>query len=246
MSKTVVASLLILSVFSLPAAAQRRVGTTGSTGGSVTFAVAVADPSGAPIPDVQVNLTGPTERSGRTEGGKLVFENLPAGDYTFHFEKDGFVPFERELIARGTKPIDVKVTLDAAPAPPPPPVPPVPAPAPKPTIKARPIVVDLPGYIEQNYVGRAPEKTDQIACASGGTSTILQINEPLKSHTHADADEFVYVIAGQGTAQVGTGQQNLSGGMFLLIPRGMSHSLTAGPKKPLVILSTLAGGSCGS
>jgi mannose-6-phosphate isomerase-like protein (cupin superfamily) len=236
---------LIVAVFAVPAAAQRRAtGTTGSTG-SVTFAIAVADPSGSPIPDVQVNLTGPTQRTGRTEAGKLVFENLPAGDYTFHFEKDGFVPFERELTARGSKPIDVKVTLDAAPPPPKPIEPVAPPPAVR-TVNAKPEAVDLPGYIEKNYVGRAPGKRDQIACATGGSSSILQINEPIKSHTHADADEFLYVIAGQGSAHVGTGDQLLSSGMFVLIPRGMAHSLTAGPKKPLVVLSTLAGGSCGS
>ena len=73
----------------------------------------------------------------------------------------------------------------------------------------------------------------------------MQINEPVTEHTHADADEFVYVIAGQGTARLGDRQEPLSAGVFMMIPRGAAHAFTAAAKKPLVLISTRAGEQCG-
>jgi mannose-6-phosphate isomerase-like protein (cupin superfamily) len=241
MRKAVVpAVLLLMMVCAIPLVAQRR----GAGGGSVTFAVAVSDPSGAPIPDVKVTLTGASERSARTEAGRTVFENLPAGTYRFRFDKEGFVPFERELAGRGTAPIDVKVTL--TPLPPPPPPPPAPVAAPQtPAIDAKFVVLDMPAFIEKNYVGKAAAKTTPLACSTGGAATLIQINEPMAEHTHVDADEFIYVIAGQGMARLSGRQEPLSAGVFMMIPRGMPHAFSTGPKKPLVMVSTRGGEKCG-
>ena len=223
--------------------AQRR-GAGGA--GAVTFAVVVTDPAGAGVGGVKVIVTGAAERTGRTEAGRLVFENMPSGAYRFRFEKDGFVTLERELAGRGAAPIDVKVTLASAPPPPEPPPPPAPAaPPPAHTVDAKAVGLDLPAFIEKNYVGRAAGKSTPLACATGGTATVLQINDPVAEHTHADADEFLYVIAGLGTARMGDRQEPLSSGVFVLIPRGIAHTLTAGPRKPLVLLSTRAGEQCG-
>jgi uncharacterized RmlC-like cupin family protein len=245
MQRVVVLFLAVITAAVAPVTAQRR-GAGG--GGSVTFAVTVADPSGAPLPEVRVTMTGPAERTGRTEAGRLVFEGLPAGTYRFRFEKDGFVPFEKELAARGSAPIEVKVTLTPVPAQPPPPAPPVAAPAPVPTnlAPAKPVVLDMPAFIEKNYVGRAAGKTTPLGCSTYGSSTLIQINEPIASHAHADADEFVYVIAGQGMVKLGERDESLGPGVYLLIPRGLAHAFTAGPKKPLVMISTRAGEKCGA
>ena len=245
MQRMVAVFLAVVTTAVAPVAAQRR-GAGG--GGNVTFAVTVVDPSGAPLPEVRVTMTGPAERTGRTEAGRLVFEGLPAGTYRFRFEKDGFVPFEKELAARGSAPIEVKVTLTPVPAQPPPPAPPVAAPAPVPTnlAPAKPVVLDMPAFIEKNYVGRAAGKTTPLGCSTYGSSTLIQINEPIASHAHADADEFVYVIAGQGMVKLGERDESLGPGVYLLIPRGLAHAFTAGPKKPLVMISTRAGEKCGA
>jgi uncharacterized RmlC-like cupin family protein len=237
--------LAVVTTAVAPVAGQRR-GAGG--GGNVTFAVTVVDPSGAPLPEVRVTMTGPAERTGRTEAGRLVFEGVPAGTYRFRFEKDGFVPFEKELAARGSAPVDVKVTLTPAPAPPPPaPAPVAPAaPVPDDLTPARPVVLDMPAFIEKNYVGRAAGKTTPLGCSTYGSSTLIQINEPIASHAHGDADEFIYVIAGQGMVKLGERDEPLGPGVYLLIPRGLAHSFTAGPKKPLVMISTRAGEKCGS
>lgn len=234
------AVLLLLVIAADPLAAQRR----GAGGGSVTFAVVVSDPSGAPVPDVRVTLTGPAERTARTERGRTVFENLPSGPYRFRFEREGFVPLEREVTGRGGAPIDVKVTLTPVPPPPPEPLKPLP-PASPPPVNAKPVVLDMPAFIERNYVGKAPGRMTPLACGTGGPATLLQINEPVAEHTHADADEFVYVIAGLGVARLGDREEPLGAGVFMMIPRGVAHSLAAGAKKPLVLVSMRAGERCG-
>jgi mannose-6-phosphate isomerase-like protein (cupin superfamily) len=236
----IVLALGVLAALPATAAAQRR----GGAAGRVTFAVLVTDSTGAPIPGVLVSMTGPADRSGRTEAGRLVFENLPAGAYRFRFEREGFIPFEKEVAGRGSKPIDVKATLSAAPPPPPPPAP-EPAPVPLPAADATPVVLDMPAFIEKNYVGRAAGKTTPLACGGGGSSTLVQINDPIATHAHADADEFIYVIAGQGTANMGERHEPLGPGVFLMIPRGLAHGFTTGPRKPLVMIATRAGGACG-
>jgi uncharacterized RmlC-like cupin family protein len=245
MRKGLVPAVLLL-LMAIPLGAQRR---GGAGGGAVTFAVSVSDPSGTPIPGVKVTLTGASERTAQTEGGRAVFEGLPSGPYRFRFDREGFVPLERELAGRGGAPIDVKVTLTPAPSPPSsrpaPSAPSTPsAPPPAPAVDAKPVVLDMPAFIEKNYVGRAAGKMTPLACSTGGVSTLVQINEPLVDQVHAEADEFIYVIAGQGKARLGDRDEPLGAGVFMLIPRGTAHSLTAGPKKPLVLVSTRAGEKC--
>ena len=82
-----------------------------------------------------------------------------------------------------------------------------------------------------------------MGCSTGGTATLVQINEPVGEHSHADADEFIYVIAGQGSASLAGRQEPLGPAVFMMIPRGMPHALAA-TKKPLVLISTRAGETC--
>jgi mannose-6-phosphate isomerase-like protein (cupin superfamily) len=228
-------------VLAVPLGAQRR----GAGGGRVTFTVFVQDPSGAPISQTRVTVTGPADRSARTERGRIVFEDLPAGDYRFRFERAGYLTLERDVTGRGAAPIDVKVTLTPLPDPQPQPPPLITTVGPLrgPGGDGKLVVLDLPAFIEKNYVGRAAGKITPLACGTGGTSVLMQINDPVGEHTHADADEFVYVVAGLGVARFGDRQEPLSAGVFLLIPRGAAHSFSA-TKKPLVLVSTRAGEQC--
>jgi len=233
---------LLLIAFSVAADvnAQRR-GTAG--GGAATLAIVVSDPAGAPIPGVLVTTEGPATRTVRTEAGRIALEGLPAGSYRLRFEKEGFLTLERELTARGGAPIDVKVTLRPAPPPPPPPEPPR-APQP-PAVDAKLVVLDLPTVIEKEFVGRAAGRVTALACGAGSTSSLIQVREPMPEHAHADADETLYVIAGEGAAQVGGASHRLRAGVFVFIPRGMAHSLSQSGRNPLTVISTHAGESCG-
>ncbi len=224
--------------------APRRPAAAARTTGPVALAVRVTDPAGAPIGGVKVTLDGPAHREVTTEQGRIAIENLPGGTYRLRFERDGFVTFEREVTARGGVPVDVKVTLSPAPEPPPPPAPAAPPPPPPPS-NASPIVMDLPEFIEKNYIGREARRISPLGCAEGAAATLIQLHEPLAEHTHADAEEFLYVIAGQGTAHINAREQALSAGVFALVPRGVPHALAASGKNPLVILSIRPGEGCG-
>jgi mannose-6-phosphate isomerase-like protein (cupin superfamily) len=242
MRTILIPSLLLIMAVDRPEAAQRRGAARG--GGSVTFAVAVSDSSGAPVSDVKVTLTGAAQRTSRTERGRIVFEGLPAGAYRFRFEKNGFVTLDHEVTGRGGKPIDVKVMLTPVPKP----ILPVgglPPQAPQ-VMDAKLVVLDMPAFIERHYVGRAAGKSTPLGCATGGAATLLQINEPVAQHAHDDADEFIYVIAGEGTARLGERQESLGPAVFLMIPRNTTHTLSAGRKKPLVLISMRAGEKCAS
>lgn len=222
----------VVSSVSMQAQQQRRSGRTA------TLAVSVTDPSGAAVPNVMVTLEGAVSRTVRTEGGRIALEELPPGRYTLRFEREGFVTLERELTANAGKPVDVKVTLKPLPAP---------APAlqpPTPVVDARPLLFDVPGVIEKEFVGRAAGKTTQLACGQEGSATLIQLNEPLPTHAHPDADEFLYVVAGEGSASLDGRQEKLRAGLLLFVPRGTPHALAAAGRNPLIVLSTRAGPGC--
>ncbi len=221
--------------------AQRR------SGGVATLAIFVSDPTGNGIGDVKVTAQGPVNKDARTERGRIVFEDVPAGTYRLRFDREGFISLERELVARPGAPMDVKVTLTPAPPPPPPPEAKPAAPEPvAPPSDLAPVAIDLPSFIEKNYVGRAAGKTSPLACATTGDATLIQLHEPLAEHTHAEGDEFFYVIAGEGTARTGKDQQPLHAGVLLLVPRGTPHAITVTGRNPLVMIAIKPGAHCSS
>jgi mannose-6-phosphate isomerase-like protein (cupin superfamily) len=201
--------------------------------------VFVTDSTGAPVGGVLVTVEGAVTRQARTERGRIAFEGLPVGRYKIRFEHDDFVTAERDVTARAGAPVEVKVALTPAPKPVPPPEPVAPPP-----VKAEAIAIDLSAFIERNYIGRAPAKSSSLACATGGSATLIQVREPLKEDATADADRFLYVIAGLGNAHVGTSDQPLEAGVFVMIPRGMRDELSIRGNKPLVLLAVKAGGTC--
>jgi mannose-6-phosphate isomerase-like protein (cupin superfamily) len=208
---------------------------------TATFAILVTDPAGAQIPNVLVTVEGAASRTVRTEGGRIALENLPIGEYLFRFEKEGYLTFERALTARSGPPVELKITLKPAPEPPPPPA----AEPPKPSSDAKPASIDILDVIDKEFVGRAAGKTTALACGAGGTATLIQLNEPVADHAHADADEFIYVIAGEGAASMAGTAQRLRAGTLLFVPRGVTHRLTQSGRNPLIVLSTRAGEACG-
>ena len=238
MRLTIVLLAVALVASSTDAYAQRRPATPARA----TLAITVSSSDGLPISDAVVTVEGPAKRTLRTEAGRAVLEGVPAGEYRLRFEHEGYVPLEKELTARTGKPTEVKVTLTALPAPPPPPVE---SPAPKPpSPTAKALAADLAALTEKEWIGRAPSKTTLLACSALTNSNLIQLNRPLADHAHPDADEIFYVVGGEGIARVATGQQKLQAGVFLFIPRGLSHELTPSGRNPLILMSVRAGESC--
>ena len=208
---------------------------------TATFAILVTDADGTQVPSVLVTLDGPATRSVRTEGGRIALENLPVGDYRLRFDKDGFVPLERELTARAGKPMEVNVTLTRLPEPPPPPAPAEPD---RPASDAKPAAIDLLDVIDKEFIGRGAGKTTPLACGGEGNATLIQVNDPVADHAHADADEFLYVIAGEGAANVDGAAHRLRAGTLVFVPRDVTHRFSQSGRNPLIVLSVRAGEGC--
>ena len=79
---------------------------------------------------------------------------------------------------------------------------------------------DVPGVIEKEFVGRGAGKTTPLVCGNDGNATLIQLNQPLQQHSHDDADEFIYVVAGEGAASLQGTSQKLKAGTLLFVPRG--------------------------
>jgi mannose-6-phosphate isomerase-like protein (cupin superfamily) len=215
-----------------------------------SITVSVTDRSGKPIADSVVKAAGPVEREGTTDAeGNVVLRSVNAGSYRLRFEHEDFVTLERDVTVQAGRPLKMSVALTAAPPPPPPP-PPKPEPEPAappptaPAFEAQPSSVDIPAFFEKNYIGNAPSKSSTVGCTASSTATLVQIRDPLAEHTHADSDEMIYVVAGEGTEKLAGRDVPLTPGTFSVIPRNMAHSLARRGGRPLVMLSILSGPPC--
>ncbi len=240
---TILAILLVVGQAATPAPRTQR-----RPAGTATFAIMVSDPAGTPLADVKVTLDGPVTREVRTERGRIALENLPFGTYRLRFDREGFLSFEREVVARGAAPIEVKVTLTPAPPPPPAPEPPA-APKPNPSdpvpaLDPTPVGIDMGQFIEKNYIGRSSGKVTPVACTTGGPATLIQVNDPIVNHAQAEADEFLYKISGQGSVRAGGRDQPMGPGVLMVVPRGVPHLIVTATRSPLVLLSIRAGEEC--
>jgi mannose-6-phosphate isomerase-like protein (cupin superfamily) len=207
----------------------------------------VTAPDGKTLPGVSVRATGPVDRSGETDpSGLVTFTNMSAGTYRLHFEHESFITFEKEAAVAPGKPLRLNVTLTEAPLPPPPPKPEPAAtpPPPPPDGSYSPSATSIPDLVEKNYIGGAAVKRVPVGCSPATTSTLVQTRDPIAEHTHAEGDETVYVVAGEGVHRITGRESAVEAGTFLVIPRGTPHSLTRRGSRPLIFVSTLAGPAC--
>jgi mannose-6-phosphate isomerase-like protein (cupin superfamily) len=226
-------------------------GTSGKTAPrTLALAVEVTDRTGNPLEDVQVAVAGPVERSGATSGdGTVAFRSMRAGTYRLRFEHEGFTTLEREVVVSRTG-ASVTVALTPAAEDPSPaesePEPATPAPAPAaPAVVAEPRTLSIPDYLDDNLVRSSePSKTSLLGCAQGGTTRLMQVRDPLEHEMHAEVDEVVYVVAGEGTLSVQNRLTKVSAGYFALVPRGTEHAIKRQGRNPLIFLSVLTGAPC--
>jgi mannose-6-phosphate isomerase-like protein (cupin superfamily) len=192
-------------------------------------------------------ITGVVSREAVTAAdGSTRMMNMRPGTYRLRFEREGSVTLERELIVRAGESPTVDVALSAAPPPPKAPEPVAPPPSSQ-TLgpPGDPRVTPVPLFLEKNFIGgREARKDSVLGCTPTGTATLHQLRDAWLAHTHDTAEEWIYVVAGEGMVRIGTSEQKVQAGTFSLVPHTVSHSLIPQGRNPLIVISVLSGPPC--
>jgi carboxypeptidase family protein/cupin domain len=210
----------------------------------------VTDALGSPLADVQVTTLSPVAREGVTSAdGSLRFMNVRAGTYRVRFAREGSITVERDITVRNGESLTIDVALNAAPPPPKPPEPVRPAPAPESTRglppPGEPKIVPIPLFLEKNFIGREGRKESLLGCGPTGTAVLHQLREAWLNHAHDDADEWLYVVAGEGNLRIGNAaDQRMAAGTFSMIPHTVMHAVLPTGRNPLIVISVLSGPPC--
>ena len=100
-------------------------------------------------------------------------------------------------------------------------------------------------FLESNHLsGRDPSRTDQLGCTASAKTTLVQVRDSLEEKSLADADEVLYVVAGEGSLRLGNKDVSLAAGGLAVVPRGTARGLTRKGKNPLMVLSVVSGPPC--
>jgi mannose-6-phosphate isomerase-like protein (cupin superfamily) len=209
------------------------------------LALAVTNLVGEAAPGVHVVLTGPVSREGTTgRDGALRFQMLRAGTYRLRFESPEYITLEREVAVKAGPAIEVEVALARVPEKP---APPPPTPAPDAPPAAEPVaaspnaafeLLSLPDWIERNLIGRSdPQRETVVGQAPAATARVVQVRDPIRERVRPDADEMLYVIAGEGVLRAKGREYDLTAGSFAVLPRGVAYSLERRGRNPLIALS---------
>jgi mannose-6-phosphate isomerase-like protein (cupin superfamily) len=229
-----------------PAPARAAAPPPAAARGAATLMV--TDQSGSSLADVHVKVTGPVDREGTTgRDGVLRLQALKPGTYRMRFSSPDFITLERETTIKVGPPAEIDVALDRAP-----PRPAEPSPSQSQTsarvsgtsgtIAADPNAtaesVGLPDWIEKNLIGRNdPLKETVVGHTAAATATVVQVREPVKDKVRSDADEMLYVIAGDGVLRSKGHELTLDAGALVVLPRGVSYSIERKGRNPLIALS---------
>jgi quercetin dioxygenase-like cupin family protein len=73
---------------------------------------------------------------------------------------------------------------------------------------------------------------------------MVQTNEPIAERSRDDADETIYVVAGEATLRMGGRDHTLTASSLVTIPRGTTHTITRRGSRPFMFVSTLSGPRC--
>jgi len=197
--------------------------------------VLVTDRSGTTIGSAHVTVEGLSLREGTTPvTGLMTFQGVRAGNYVLHVERDGFIAFEKPFIVAAGRTTSLVAAMSAVPA-----IPPAST-----GYVGKPRALSIPDFLETQLIGKETVKESAIGCSGTTEARLIQIREPVTAHAHRDADEMLYVVAGDATLKIGDSEQRVSAGWFSMIPRGTQHSLSRKGRNPVVVLSLLNGQPC--
>ena len=237
-------ALAVAPVSQTPPRASAQTAKPGS------LALSVVSETGAPIAGAEITVRGAVDRSAKSGAdGVATVLNLPAGTYRCRIIGDGFITLDKEVTIRaGVRATGEGVLSPAAPPPAPPPPPPVQRPVTQPVPAAGPVgtprTASLADLAEQMLRDQQPIVERDLGCSVATASRLILIRESLASHTHADADEVIYVVAGDATLRIFDKDTNISAGWYGLVPRGLSHSLSRRGRNAPIVLSVQSGPAC--
>lgn len=251
MSRTLfLCTLAVLTSASLSAqtAPPTRAGGKPAAAKPVALTIEVTDTLGTPVAEAAVTVTGTVAREGVTGAdGSLHFTNMRPGTYRLRFVREGSITLERELTVRAGESPTVEVALSPAPVAPPAPAPVAPVASGSPVLgpPGDPKFTPVPLFLEKNFIGgREGRKDSVLGCTSTGTATLHQLRDSWVAHSHDNAAEWIYVVAGEGALRIGETNQRLQAGTFSLVPHTVSHALIPQGRNPLIVISVLSGPAC--
>jgi mannose-6-phosphate isomerase-like protein (cupin superfamily) len=229
-----------------PAAQAASSSTTSARTGSIELAVVSGRGTG--IADAVVSVEGAASRRGTTTAsGGLLLINLPAGVYRCRIERDGYITLEKEVTVRAGARTGAEAVLTPAPPAPPPPAP-APAPAPAPVVESpklsagAPTALSLSDLAEQMLKDRGNVVERFVGCSGASQSRLLLMRDVLNATAMPDADQMLYVVAGEGELKIDAKTQTLTAGWFGLVPRGSTHSITKRGRGPAIIVYSVVSG----
>ena len=230
-----------------PAAPRPRPATASTATGTLT--ANITDGGGLPVQGVEVRASGPLDREGTSLAGGIVrFLNLRGGDYRLRFSHPRFVLLERDVTMRPGASQTIDVMLSPASDAPAPVASPAPAPPPVTANTAppgEPRTVPVVDFIERNFIsGRDGMKEDPLGCTASARTLLVQVRDPLPERALPDADEVIYVVAGEGTLRLGNRDVALSATTLSVVPRGTVRGITRKGRNPLIFVSVLSGPPC--
>ena len=230
-----------------PATAPRRAAAPAPPS-RTGIAITVTNGHGTPIPGVQVDIEGASDRNGETDAsGQINFVGMQAGNYRARFGGDKVTPFEREIVVRAGLPTVIDVTLNPAPPPPAP----APQPVQQPTVVApivgprgMPQVLSVVDLAEKQLGGNQARKETLVACSGNTRTTLVSLNQDQPERLYDSAETEYYVVAGQGAVRLNGKDTGLAAGTYVALPRNTGHSIVRRGNRPLILLATLSGPPC--
>jgi mannose-6-phosphate isomerase-like protein (cupin superfamily) len=239
--------LMLTWLVAFGALAQAGQAPAAAAAPATSMALRVTDRTGMTLESAHVTAEGPVSRDGTTDrNGGVTFKGLNAGTYRLRVERDGFVTLEKEVIVNAGVTTSADAALSAAPPPPPPPAPiqAPPPPAAPVLVAGDPKVVSVTDLAEKDLASKDVTRETPIGCSGATAVRLILTRDAVPSHTHADGDETLYVVAGEASLKLAGQEYALSAGSLALVPRGADHSLTRKGKNPVIVLSTLNGPAC--
>jgi mannose-6-phosphate isomerase-like protein (cupin superfamily) len=214
-----------------------------------TITLAVTDGTGSPVQGARIVTTGTANREGVTiADGTIRLTGLRPGAYRVRVEHERFVTLEREITVRATSGRQVfEVSLTDAPPSPEPekPAPVAPSTSSSSTPPGEPRSVVVADFVEKNFISsRDPRKEDELGCTASARTVLLQLREPTKEESDPNADEVLYVVAGEGTMRLGNADVVLDSSTVAIVPRGTVKAISRKGRNPLILLSVKSGPSC--